>query len=83
MLSNVFKFFMLISLPKKHERLTYTRILPENKVELKCCMKLKLLIFVENGNLFSYKFDQPCFSNFYSFLKRAPHSNACISGNII
>ena len=25
---------MLISLPKKHERLTYTRTLPEMKVEL-------------------------------------------------
>jgi hypothetical protein len=39
MLSNVFKCFMLISLPKKHERLTnltYTRTLPEIKVELKC-----------------------------------------------
>ena len=43
---------MLISLPKKHERLTnltYTRTLPEIKVEM---LKLKLLIFVENGNCF-------------------------------
>jgi hypothetical protein len=36
MLLNVYKFFMLISLPKKHEMLTYTRTLPEIKVELKC-----------------------------------------------
>ena len=34
MLSNVFRCFMLISLPKKQERLTKT--LPEIKVELKC-----------------------------------------------
>ena len=32
-------------------------------------LKLKLLIFVENGNLFSYKFDQPCFSIFYVLFK--------------
>jgi hypothetical protein len=36
LLSNVFKCFMLISLLKKHESLTYTRTLPEVKVELKC-----------------------------------------------
>jgi hypothetical protein len=36
MLSNVFKCFMLILLPKKHERLTYTRPLPKIKDELKC-----------------------------------------------
>ena len=63
MLSNVFKCFMLILLPKKHERLTYTGTLPEIKVEL------KLLIFVENGNLFSYKFDQPCLSIFLLIFK--------------
>ena len=32
-------------------------------------LKLKLLIFVENGNLFSYKFDQPCFSIFLLIFK--------------
>ena len=68
MLSNVLKCFMLISLPKKHERLTYTRTLPEMNVELKW-LKLKLLIFVENGNLFSYKFNQPCFSIFLLIFK--------------
>jgi hypothetical protein len=32
-------------------------------------LKLKLLIFVENGNLFSYKFDQQCFSIFLLIFK--------------
>jgi hypothetical protein len=32
-------------------------------------LKLKLLIFVENGILFSYKFDQPCFSIFLLIFK--------------
>jgi hypothetical protein len=32
-------------------------------------LKMKLLIFVENGNLFSYKFDQPCFSIFLLIFK--------------
>jgi hypothetical protein len=66
MLSNVFKCFMLTLLPNKHERLTYTRTLPEIKDEMP---KLKLSIFVENGNLFSYKFDQPCFSIFLLIFK--------------
>jgi hypothetical protein len=43
MLSNVFKCFMLISLPKKHERLTYTRTLPEMKVELYEICRLKVV----------------------------------------
>jgi hypothetical protein len=33
-------------------------------------LKLKFLIFVENGtNLFSHKFDQPCFSIFLLIFK--------------
>ena len=36
MISNVFTCFMLILLLKKRERLTYSRTLPEIKVELKC-----------------------------------------------
>ena len=36
-------------------------------------LKLKLLIFVENGNLFSYLISHVS-RFFYSFLKRAPHS---------
>jgi hypothetical protein len=45
-------------------------------------LKLKLLIFVENGNLFSYKFDQPCFSIFLLIFKACATSNVCIWCNI-
>jgi hypothetical protein len=44
--------------------------------------ELKLFNFCGKWQLFSYKFDQPCFSIFYSFLKCAASSNICISHNI-
>jgi hypothetical protein len=46
-------------------------------------LKLKLLIFVENGNLFSYKFDQPCFSIFLLIFKALRHIQTFVSHLIL
>jgi hypothetical protein len=50
----------------------------ENWVEM---LKLKLLIFVEN--LFSYKFDQPCFSIFLLIFKALCHIQTFVSHIIL
>jgi hypothetical protein len=45
-------------------------------------LKFKLSIFVENGDCFHINLISHISRFFYSFLKRAPNSNICISRNI-
>ena len=45
-------------------------------------LKFKLSIFVENGDCFHINLISHISRYFYSFLKRAPNSNICISRNI-
>jgi hypothetical protein len=45
-------------------------------------LKFKLSIFVENGDCFDINLISHISRFFYSFLKRAPNSNICISRNI-
>jgi hypothetical protein len=52
------------------------------KLKLSWNARIKIVNFCGKWQLFSYKFDQPCFSIFYSFLKCAASSNICISHNI-
>jgi hypothetical protein len=66
MLSNVFKCSMLISFPKKHERLTYTRTLLEIKVELNWNAKIEIVNICGKWQLFISRWGT-CASSDYRF----------------